>query len=221
MNATENGHPTPDLKASATLLNELGDRLQSGHGLSQSATPASVAPGFTREQVEVIQRIHDVSAELLRCLKQLRDGNGARAGASTKAAVKKASVALRQPNQKHILIVEDEQSFREIVKHILLEEGYAVTEAVTGTEAIEKLGALKPDLILLDLCLPDMDGWDVIRHLKQNPPLNKVKVLALSGLSLEEGQIVALRSLTWGFLPKASFTIEAMKRRLSELLGPN
>ncbi len=91
-----------------------------------------------------------------------------------------------------MLIVDDEESFRDVLKCVLDGEGYGST-AATGREAIAKLEADKPDLVLLDLNLPDTDGWGVMQYMTQRPKFKDVEVLIISGLMLDEARPRKLR----------------------------
>jgi CheY-like chemotaxis protein len=78
---------------------------------------------------------------------------------------------------KNILLVDDDASVRETLGHVLEGENYAVTLAKTGREAAAKFFADLPDLVLLDLTMPDRDGWDVFGLLHQTHPLVPVIVI--------------------------------------------
>ena len=70
---------------------------------------------------------------------------------------------------KKILVVEDDPDNRRIVAKVLSVEGYHVVEATDGIEALAQARAEHPDLILMDLALPNMDGWEATRQLKGDP----------------------------------------------------
>ncbi|HXD10093.1 MAG TPA: response regulator, partial [Anaerolineales bacterium] len=65
-----------------------------------------------------------------------------------------------------ILIVEDEPSGRRVIESILLNQGYNIEFATNGKEALKQASLLKPDLVLLDIMLPEMDGIEVCQHLR-------------------------------------------------------
>ena len=91
---------------------------------------------------------------------------------------------------KHILIVEDDEDIRELVKFNLTREGWRVTEAESGEEAIRKAGAAVPDLVLLDLMLPGIDGLEVCRTLRAEPRTAGIPIVMLTAKS-EESDVVA------------------------------
>ncbi len=87
---------------------------------------------------------------------------------------------------KHILVVEDDQTYATIYKLKLEHAGYAITVAENGEEAIKYLEKNKPDLVILDLILPIMDGFEVLRRMRVHPDWKDIKVIVLSVLGQEE-----------------------------------
>jgi two-component system, cell cycle response regulator DivK len=90
-------------------------------------------------------------------------------------------------NQKQpalVLVVEDYQDAREMYAAYLQFSGYEVAEATDGVQAIEKTLQLMPDIILMDLALPKMDGWEATRRLKSDPRTKHIPIVALTGHAL-------------------------------------
>jgi CheY-like chemotaxis protein len=83
-----------------------------------------------------------------------------------------------------ILLVEDNELNRDMLSRRLVRRGYQVEIAVDGRQGLSMAGAVSPDLILLDLSLPEMDGWEVLRQLKQDPNMNRIPVVALTAHAL-------------------------------------
>jgi len=83
-----------------------------------------------------------------------------------------------------VLVVEDYQDAREMYSAYLQFSGYRVAEATNGLEAIEQATALMPDIILMDLALPKMDGWEATRRLKLNQATRHIPIVALTGHAL-------------------------------------
>jgi two-component system, cell cycle response regulator DivK len=79
-----------------------------------------------------------------------------------------------------ILLVEDNELNRDMLSRRLTRRGYEVEIAVDGREGLRKANAFSPDLILLDLSLPEMDGWEVLSNLKQDPVMKAIPVIALT-----------------------------------------
>jgi len=86
--------------------------------------------------------------------------------------------------QALVLVVEDYQDAREMYAAYLQFSGYRVAEATNGVEAIEKTLELLPDIILMDLALPKMDGWEATRRLKSDERTKHIPIVALTGHAL-------------------------------------
>jgi CheY-like chemotaxis protein/nitrogen-specific signal transduction histidine kinase len=120
--------------------------------------------------------------------------------------------------RKNVLIVDDEESFRDVLKCALGEEGYQLSEAATGEEAIAKLDAGTPDLLLLDLNLPDTDGWGVIRHIMQRAQLNDVEVLVISGTALDDRETAEIQAHDYTYINKGEFKVNRVLETVADLL---
>jgi CheY-like chemotaxis protein len=83
-----------------------------------------------------------------------------------------------------ILVVDDFEDNREMYAEFLQFSGYSVAEASNGLEALEKAFELRPDLVLMDLSLPGIDGWEATRRLKQDDRTRHIPVVALTGHAL-------------------------------------
>jgi CheY-like chemotaxis protein len=123
--------------------------------------------------------------------------------------------------RKNVLIVDDEESFRDVLKCILDGEGYQLHEAATGREAIAKLEADKPDLVLLDLNLPDTDGWGVMQYMTQHPKFKDVEVLIISGLMLNERETAEIETREYEYIYKGEFKVDHVLERVADLLEVN
>ena len=88
-----------------------------------------------------------------------------------------------------ILVVEDEEEIQELVAYNLQKEGYRVSRASTGEEALRRAAADVPELVLLDLMLPGIDGLDVCRRLKRDPATQRVRIVMLTAKG-EEADVV-------------------------------
>ena len=86
--------------------------------------------------------------------------------------------------QPLVLVVEDYQDAREMYAAYLSFSGYRVAEATNGIEAIEKTLELMPDIILMDLALPRMDGWEATKRLKRDERTKHIPIVALTGHAL-------------------------------------
>jgi two-component system phosphate regulon response regulator PhoB len=92
--------------------------------------------------------------------------------------------------KEHILIVEDEEDILELIRYNLEKEGYKVTSTLTGEDAITKAKTMLPDLILLDLMLPGVDGFEVCKILKHHEKTDHIPIIMLTAKG-EESDIVS------------------------------
>ena len=91
-----------------------------------------------------------------------------------------------------VLIVEDEPDIRELVVHHLKREGYQVSAASSGEEALRQVQAAPPDLVLLDLMMPAMDGLEVCRRLRQDPATAMLPIVMLTAKGDEVDRVLGL-----------------------------
>ncbi|HYV43282.1 MAG TPA: response regulator [Myxococcaceae bacterium] len=101
-----------------------------------------------------------------------------------------------------VLVVDDYEDAREMYAEYLLYSGFRVAEARTGVEALEKAFELLPDLILMDLSLPVMDGWEATRRLKADGRTKTIPVVALTGHALAGHSEVAQKAGCDAFVTK-------------------
>lgn len=90
---------------------------------------------------------------------------------------------------KKILIIEDDPEERLILSRELKKEGFIVYEAPTGEEGLRIFKEDKPDLVILDVVLPGIDGWEVLRRIKKGPLSRKVPVIMLTGKTEDRDKI--------------------------------
>jgi CheY-like chemotaxis protein len=105
-------------------------------------------------------------------------------------------------NAPLILVVDDYQDAREMYAEYLQFSGFRVAEARNGNEAVEQAFALKPDLILMDLSLPGMDGWEATRRLKADEATSHIPIVALTGHALAGASEGARRAGCDSFVTK-------------------
>ncbi len=105
-----------------------------------------------------------------------------------------------------ILIIEDDKFLRELIVKKLIKEGYNISEAVDGEEGIKKVKEEHPDLVLLDLILPGIDGFEVLSKMKEDADLVSIPVIILSNLGQKEDVEKGLKLGAVDYLIKAHFT---------------
>jgi CheY-like chemotaxis protein/nitrogen-specific signal transduction histidine kinase len=202
----------------------------------------AVALAVTLQPLAILLDAHDSSPELWSILQELKTRPESRNiptifltndAATNRGSPLKVVSALNPRNalrsvraaittgSKNVLIVDDEESFRDMLKCALGEEGYRLSEAATGQEAIAKLEADKPDLLLLDLSLPDTDGWGVINYITQRPQFQDVEVLVISGTMLNEHESTEIRSRKYAFINKGEFKVNRVLETVADLLEVN
>lgn len=121
---------------------------------------------------------------------------------------------------KKILVVDDEAEIRGLLKKSLEKNGYRVTTAASGTEALAASKGSRPDLILLDIAMPEMDGYQTCEQLRENKDTQDLPVLFLTGKDLQpEGIIKRYHNLgACGYIPKPS-PIGELLTKIKELIG--
>ena len=120
---------------------------------------------------------------------------------------------------KTVLIVEDEQSMQRALKNKLEHAGFVVRTAGDGEEAVKVLQGEAPDLVLLDLIMPKMDGITVLRQMKASDQLRTVPVVILTNLSSGDKVAEAMQLGTFDFLVKANYSLDDVLKKVVERLG--
>jgi CheY-like chemotaxis protein len=118
---------------------------------------------------------------------------------------------------KNILVVDDNLSSRELVK-FALEPGYAVVEATDGRDAIMQIRQKLPDLILLDVQMPEMDGYETLHEIRANPESAGVPVIAVTAFAMLEDRQKAFEAGFDGYTAKP-INIAALRTQIDSLLS--
>ena len=121
--------------------------------------------------------------------------------------------------EETILIIEDDKFLRELICRKLINEHFKTEEAIDGEEGLKKLQEVKPDLILLDLILPGLDGFEVLSRIKDNPSISSIPVLILSNLGQKDEIEKGLKLGAADFLVKAHFTPEEIIDKIKIVLA--
>ncbi len=120
---------------------------------------------------------------------------------------------------KKILIVEDDDFLRGLIAKKLLFEEFDTYMAVNGEEGIVKAKELKPSLILLDLLLPKMDGFEVLTRIKENPDTSSIPVIILSNLDNKDDINRGLKIGAVDYMIKSQFTPEGIIAKVKNIIG--
>lgn len=121
-------------------------------------------------------------------------------------------------NKKKVLIVEDDEFLRSLTAKRLEKEGYQIEVAVDGESAISTIETYRPDLILLDLLLPGLDGFEVLKKIKAGE-FKTVPVIIFSNLGQKEDIEKAKALGVDDFLIKANFTLDDVVAKIKTFLG--
>jgi CheY-like chemotaxis protein len=119
---------------------------------------------------------------------------------------------------KTVLIAEDNAVNRELLRELLEGRGYRVLEACHGEEALAMIAAAKPDILLLDVGMPVLDGFGVARRIRDNPELASLPVLAVTAYAMQGDREKILNSGFDGYLSKP-INPAALDRELELLLA--
>jgi two-component system, cell cycle response regulator DivK len=103
---------------------------------------------------------------------------------------------------KRILVVEDQEDNRQILRDLLGNAGYDMVEAENGEEALAEVAKQRPDLILMDIQLPVMDGYEATRRIKANPSLRAIPIIAVTSYALSGDEDKARAAGCDDFVPK-------------------
>jgi CheY-like chemotaxis protein len=116
-----------------------------------------------------------------------------------------------------ILLVEDNEMNRDMLSRRLMRGGYEIVMAVDGQQAVDMASSEKPDLILMDMSLPVIDGWEATRRVKSNPDTQKIPVIALTAHAMVEDKEKAMAAGCNDFDTKP-VDIDRLKGKIEGLL---
>jgi DNA-binding response OmpR family regulator len=121
------------------------------------------------------------------------------------------------PMQKKILVVEDDPDQLEVVRFTLKNAGFAVGTATNGIDALKKAQTVSPDLIILDVMMPELDGFAVCETLRGNPATASIPILMLTGLCSHISRLVGYESGATDYVIKP-FDAEQLVSKVEKLL---
>lgn len=120
---------------------------------------------------------------------------------------------------KMVLLIEDDQFLRDLMMAKLEDEHFRVEIAVEGNEALKKVKELKPDIVLLDLMLPGIDGFEILEFIKKDPDTAEIPVIILSNLGASQDTERAKELGAVDYMIKAQFTPSEIVARIKAVLG--
>lgn len=122
-------------------------------------------------------------------------------------------------DQKTVLVIEDDKFLRELISRQLRAESFLVFEAIDGEEAFRLLDKERIDLILLDIILPGMNGFEILRRAKEDPTIAHIPVMMLTNLGqksdMERGEELGAQD----YLVKAQYTPREIAERIKQLFA--
>ena len=178
-----------------------------------SAPPGRRTSGATRQPgvaaatvTPIAERLAPPARELAAHFELLEEPAAPRrSGASGEVAVK-------------VLLVDDEDSLRKVMRELLERDGYVVAEARDGVQALDQVDRVGPDIIVLDLNLPGLDGYGVLSHLRSRPATADIPVIVLTAKGDEDNEVRVFELGADDFLMKP-FRARALSARLEAVLG--
>ncbi|PIP17254.1 MAG: response regulator [Candidatus Portnoybacteria bacterium CG23_combo_of_CG06-09_8_20_14_all_37_13] len=120
---------------------------------------------------------------------------------------------------KKILIIEDDQFLRDLIERKLIRTGYQVLNTNDGAEGLKMINEEKPALVLLDILLPSMSGWEILEKIKADPAINKIPVLILTNLGEKEDLERGLKMGADDYIIKAHFTPNEIIDKIEKCLN--
>jgi len=121
-------------------------------------------------------------------------------------------------SNKKILVIEDEATLQKALNEVLSREGYEVVSSLDGLRGLELAQKENPDLILLDIILPKMDGFEVLKRIKEDDKISQIPVIILTNLSDINDIQKALDLGATTYLVKADFHIEDVLKKIEKVL---
>ncbi len=119
---------------------------------------------------------------------------------------------------KKILIIEDDELLRGLIYQKLLREGYEISQAIDGESGLKMVVEEKPDLVLLDLLLPGMDGFEVLKKIKEHPSLAPIPVVILSNLWQKEDIEKGMKLGAADYLIKVNFATGEILEKIKAIV---
>jgi type II secretory ATPase GspE/PulE/Tfp pilus assembly ATPase PilB-like protein/CheY-like chemotaxis protein len=171
---------------------------------ARTATPAAVPPAAPAPPPPPTKADSSLSLDFAEELELVEDPNGAA------PAVRGAGTC--------VLLVEDEDQLRRVMKDLLEREGYTVAEARDGVQALDQVDRFAPDVIILDLNLPGLDGYSVLTQLRSRPATRTIPVMVLTAKGDEDNEVRVFELGADDFITKP-FRAKALSARLEAVLG--
>lgn len=112
--------------------------------------------------------------------------------------------------KKKVLLIEDDSFLSKVLEERLSDEGFDVVLAGNGEEGVQKAAVINPNIILLDMILPKMNGFDVLKELKSNLATKELPIIVLSNLGQDEDKELAKKLGAVDYLVKSDFSLKSI-----------
>jgi CheY-like chemotaxis protein len=124
-------------------------------------------------------------------------------------------------NKQPIMVVDDNQDFAEALQAMLENEGYHAVAVFGGDEALKKIESINPSLLILDLIMPDVDGFAVVERLRSQERWSNLPIVILSGADLTTEQRQDLDKVIQEFIDKGHFSKELISNTIKKIISPS
>ena len=125
----------------------------------------------------------------------------------------------KKKDKECVLVCDDTPFFREMVRDVMAEAGYTVEVAADGEEALEKVAEAGPDLLILDLQLPGISGFEVVKQIRSSQAWKTLPILAMSGVFTDSADVMSLEDVGADDYIGKDFKPEHLLKRVRNLLG--
>jgi CheY-like chemotaxis protein len=119
---------------------------------------------------------------------------------------------------KKVLVADDKATSRELIRTVLEDEGFAISEASDGIEALRRAREIEPDLIILDLHMPGVDGFGVVSELRREPRFAETPIMALTASAMQGDKERALAAGFSSYVSKP-IPLQSLRAEVDRLIG--
>ncbi len=211
---------SPDRLSLSVVRHDMRNAIGLVSGYAELLLEDDAAVG-DRKAVEYLQLILRESLQFQQRLEALGEGDFRSDTASIEQVFSSFSAGVRREGDDsgvgRVLVVDDNPSNRELLVHQLQREGHHTLEATSGREGLAKLRSEQPDVVLLDLLMPDLNGYDVLQAIRADDALRHIPVVMISGIKDQEGAIRCIDAGASDYLSKPVNTT-LLRARVAALL---
>ncbi len=128
---------------------------------------------------------------------------------------------MAESQKRRVVTVEDEPEMIDLIKLILTRKGFEVFGANGGAEGLQKIREIKPDLVLLDLMMPEMDGWQVYQQIKADEATKHIPVIVVTAKAQNIDKVLGLHIAKVDDYISKPFSVQELVDRVEEVLNKN